>query len=232
MTRLFALALTACLLPLSAHAEDRRVMLTGFDTIRIDGPFRVAATTGKPSGATISGDSRAIDMVDVHVEGRVLIVAESSNDWGGWPGARHERATITVTSHDIREAAVRGGGSLTLDRAEGMDVQLGVIGSGAIDVADVQADSINGVVAGSGLLKLSGKAANARFANSGSGRIDATALTVQDLYATSDGTGASSFTAERSADVTALGVGDVRIEGDPACKIHGPGPVVCGEKRP
>ena len=226
MTR-FLIACLPLLLPLAAHAGERTVMVTGFDTIRVDGPFVVTATTGGPPGAKITGDARALDMVDIEMQGRTLIISESASDWGGYPGQRHERPTIAVSAHDIGEVAVRGGGAITLDRAEAMHVQLGVIGSGSVSVGDVRADTLDAVVAGSGSLTVSGRAANANFANSGSGSIDAAGLNVRDLNATSDGTGSNRFTAERTADITALGVGDVTVKGPAACKIRGPGPVRC-----
>lgn len=226
----FALFAAILVAPPLANASERKVMLTGFDTIRIDGAFRVVAVTGKPSGAIVTGGDLAIDQVSLSVEDKVLTVSASNSNWGGWPGERHERPVITVTTDKVREAAVRGGGSLALDKAEGMDVRLGVMGSGRIEVENVIADSLTGVVAGSGLLKLGGAAANARFTNSGSGAIDAGGLTVRDLAVTSDGTGSNHFTATRSADITAMGVGDVTIDGPAACTSRGPGPVRCDEK--
>ncbi len=39
--------------------RERSFMLTDFDRVRLDGPFRVEIVTGLPSGVVVTGDGRA-----------------------------------------------------------------------------------------------------------------------------------------------------------------------------
>ncbi|MBR0553302.1 head GIN domain-containing protein [Stakelama marina] len=221
------LAALLLLVPASAGARDRTIMLSTFDSIRVDGPFEVHLTTGSGSGATVSGDVRAIEAVDVHVEGRTLIVAPSLNQWGGWPGERHQPPVITATTPEVHAASVIGGGTLDLDMLTGQSVALTVTGSGRLNIGKVDADQLTAVLAGSGALALSGKVHQARFTNSGTGSIDAADLVVSDLTVSSDGPGQSDFHAERSANITATGLGSITVTGNASCTIRGPGPVHC-----
>ncbi|GAA4770315.1 hypothetical protein GCM10023219_16110 [Stakelama sediminis] len=230
MIRLFAALLL--LMPLAAHADSRNIMLTDFSSIRVDGPFRVTVATGLSQGAEVSGDQRAIDRVDVRVQGTTLIISASPNAWGGWPGKQHTPATIAVKARSIREAAVRGGGVLTIDSTDAQHVNLTVTGSGSMTVGAVHADNLAVTLVGSGSVRLAGEALQARFANSGTGRIDADGLDVHDLKVVSEGPGESRFHADRSADVTALGLGNITVSGGAACTVRGPGPVQCDHTQP
>lgn len=211
-----------------ASAEERRIMLTAFDSIRVEGPFEVEVNTGGSTGALVSGDRGAIDSVDIRVEDRVLVVSGSQNGWGGWPDARRQPARITATAPAIRRATVIGSSRVALDRLSGQIVGLSISGSGVIAVRDVRADELDAVVTGTGKLALQGSTARARFISNGVNSIDASGLSVRDLTVQSESAGEASFTASETATVTALGIGPVTVTGNAACTVSGPGPVRCG----
>ncbi|WNO54269.1 GIN domain-containing protein [Stakelama saccharophila] len=222
------LLILALLLPAAASARDRTVMLSGFDRVRVEGPFRVTVSTNESPGATVSGDPRAVDAVSVRAQGQTLIIGANANDWGGWPGEREALPVISVRTRILRGASVIGGGMVSVDRAEGHHVELAVTGAGKLQVDALSADDLVGIVAGSGTLQLAGSANRARFTNSGTGRIDADKLIVDDLTVYADGPGSSAFRAERSAEITTTGVGPVSVDGDASCTVRGSGPVHCG----
>ena len=57
--------------------EERRVLLTGFDRIRIDGPFEVRVVAGPPS-AVVTGDRRAVEALhDAARAGSEVLVVTS-----------------------------------------------------------------------------------------------------------------------------------------------------------
>lgn len=72
---MYRLALVPLLLlgTAAAPADERVVMVTGFDRLRIDGPFAVEVVPGAP-GVTLTGERAALDRVGVRVEAGTLIV--------------------------------------------------------------------------------------------------------------------------------------------------------------
>ncbi|WP_343517999.1 DUF2807 domain-containing protein [Sphingomonas sp.] len=209
--------------------EERRVLLTGFDRIRVDGPFAVHVVAGSPA-ATVSGDRRAVERVSVRNQGGVLVVSRNIQTSDGWSG-NEALATVTVAVPRLRTANINGGGKLEIDRIEGQRVELGVNGAGSLNVAQIAADQLVTTLTGTGLIKLgAGTARTARFMNYGAGSIDATGLAVNDLTVHSQSAGDASFTARFTAALSVLGTGAVRVAGNAACKIAGPGPASCGSK--
>ena len=58
----------------AATAADRNFGVSGFDRVRVDGDYKVTLTVGAPPSARARGSTRALDPVDIVVEGRTLIV--------------------------------------------------------------------------------------------------------------------------------------------------------------
>ncbi|WP_423605815.1 GIN domain-containing protein [Sphingomonas sp. MS122] len=209
--------------------EERRVLLTGFDRIRVDGPFAVHVVEGPPA-ATVSGDRRAVEGVSVRNQGGVLVVSRNIQTSEGWRGDA-ALAAVTVAVPRLRSANINGGGKLDIDRIEGQRVELGVNGAGSLSVARLAADQLVTTLTGTGLIRLGGGTArNARFMNYGAGSIDAAGVAVNDLTVHSQSAGDGSFTARFTASLSVLGTGAVRVEGNAACRIAGPGPASCAGK--
>jgi len=222
------LALIALATPVAAQSRDKTVMLTSFDRIRVEGPFDVTLTTGKGAGGVLSGDDRAIERVNLRVEGRTLIVGAGVDGWGGYPGEAIGQVTVRVTTPSLRSATVAGGGQLRVDRMRAQQIDLSVAGAGALSVAGVEADQVNATMNGSGAMTLAGKSGRARFVNSGTGAIDAAGLVARDLTVLSQGMGTGSFNALYTADISAMGLGGISVAGAAKCTVRGVGPVACG----
>lgn len=227
---------TALLIPLLLVAagfapapEERRVMLTGFDRIRIDGPFEVRVTAGSPA-ATVTGDRRAIDRVNIRSESGVLVISATTVTRDGWRD-KDGQALISVTVPRLRAANLNGGGRLEIADIAGQRVDLGVTGAGSLTVRHLAADQLAATLNGTGIVRLSGGTARtARFTSYGAGSIDAAGLTVNDLTVHAQSAGDSRFTARFTATVSALGTGSIRVEGNAACRLAGPGPASCAGK--
>ncbi|WP_315760656.1 head GIN domain-containing protein [Sphingomonas sp. Y38-1Y] len=222
---LIALVLT---LPSIAQAEERRVMVTSFERVRVEGPFVVEIRTGASQGAVARGDARALDGLDIRVEDRTLVVRASPNGWGGWPGDRSEAATIAVTTPRLTDLTLTGAGSARVDTMKGLEVAIALTGSGRIEVARVEADRLDAVIAGSGGLALAGAARTARLTSTGVGSIDAERLSVRDLTLQSESAGDTRAAASETARVLASGTGSVTVTGNAACMVGGSAPVKCG----
>lgn len=215
-------------LPGIARADERSIMVTGYDAVRVEGPFAVTVTTGGSARARIVGDARAVDTVDVRIEDRTLVVTLDASAWGGWPGETPARPVIEASTPVLRAITLTGGGRIAADRLEGQEVVVTLSGSGIIAVGDVVADQLRASVIGSGKVALAGEVNRARFTVNGPGSFDAADLRADDLGVVSESSSDSSFAAVYSADIQALGVGAVEVAGQPGCSVRGPGAVLCG----
>lgn len=224
----------AALLVLAAaapvHGAERRYSVTDFDKIQVDGPYQVSLTTGLSSGARAIGSQEAINRVSVEVQGRTLRIRPNRSAWGGFPGERIGTVTIEATTRDIRAGTVVGSGSLTIDKAKGLRLDLSVSGSGRLGAANVEADNLVIGLLGSGRIAVAGKAKQLRATVQGSGDFDGRALRADDAQINADTAGSVAVGVVRTARVTAAGPGEVDVIGSPACTLSGPaaGQVRCG----
>jgi len=226
MLRFALLALLA--IPTAAHADERKYMLSGFDRVRVEGSFDVVVTSGVSPGAIATGETRSLDLVNVRVEGRTLVVSPGVNAWGGYPGTPKPLPRIAVRATMLRSAAVIGGGRLTIDRMAGQRVDLSLSGAGSLVVGRAQADRLDATLIGTGSLTVGGSALRARFQSNGAGTIDAAALDARALTVNAQGSGDASFAARETAEIIAEGQGAVRVAGSPACTVRGSAAVICG----
>lgn len=214
-----------------ATAAERRFLVTDFDRVQIEGPFEVELTTGRPSAAVASGSSLALDRVSVDVQGRTLRVRPNRSAWGGYPGqVSGGPVRIAISTRDLAAAAVSGPGSLAIDRAKGLKVELNVTGSGTIAVAAIDADQLVVGLNGSGRIAMIGKAKTFRASIQGSGDLDGTAFRTEDADIVTETAGKVALTIIRAAKIRANGIGEVAIAGSPACTVTGlgGGNVRCG----
>lgn len=227
-----AAAPLALLLALSpAFGAERRQQVGSFERVRVSGPFEVTFTTGSPS-ARVIGDARAIEGVEVRVDGPTLTVRASPNGWGERPrGDPGRPIAVALSSPALSDALVLAGGRLRIDRVKGARLAVSVNGAGAIAVADAQVDRLDASLLGAGSVTLAGRARAANLRTSGSGRIDAGALEADALSVVLDGPGETAARARYSADVTNIGLGAVTVAGRPRCTVKAPagGLVRCGD---
>lgn len=229
MTRTLPLALLALAAAAPAAAAERTYSITDFDRVQVDGPYRVTLITGRSSAARAEGSAEALDHVSIDVQGGTLRVSRNRSAWGSYPGAGAGPVTVALTTRDLRNAAVVGSGSLDIDRAKGLRVDLSVSGSGRLNVAAVEADNLVVGLLGGGRITLAGRTKQLRATVQGSGDLAAAGLSADDAQIASDTAGNVAVSVARTAKVTATGAGDVEIVGSPTCTLEakGSGRVLC-----
>jgi len=224
------LLLTSAAAPVPQAAESTTVMLTGYERLRVDGPILVKVIDGQPPKAVITGDRRALDRVSVRNMGGQLVIGPRDQTFEGWSEASGA-VTVTVGARGLRGININGGGSVDVDRMGGQRVDLGVNGAGSLNIAQLDADQLAVTLTGTGAVRIKGGLTRtARFGSYGAGSIDATGMTVNDLIMQSQSAGDSRFTARYTAQIATLGTGSVRVTGNAACLISGPGPASCTGK--
>ncbi|HYD36378.1 MAG TPA: head GIN domain-containing protein [Allosphingosinicella sp.] len=233
MIRTLPLALLALAAALPAGAAERRHSVTDFDRVEVDGPYQVTLRTGLVAGARVEGSADAIERVSIDVQGNRLRIRRSQNAWGGYPGDKTGPVKVSLTTRELRAASVVGSGSLEVDRARGLRVDLSVSGSGRLAVAAVDTDNLVVGLIGGGRIALAGRTRQLKATVQGSGDLAAAGLRAEDARITADTAGTVTVAVARAVTLKASGPGDVEIIGAPSCTVEGEpsGNVICGKAR-
>ena len=186
-------------------------------------------------GAKASGDRQLIERISVAANGGTITIRLGSGGWG--EAFRSDAAAppvITLTTPRLTTISVSAGARVTVNRIAGQRIDLSVAGSSSLTAGQVEADQLTAALLGSGALTVGGRVKRARLTSDGTGTIDAKAMTVDDLVVQLNGLGETRATAQRTAQVTTMGLGQVTVEGGAACTVRAlaGGPVSCGTQRP
>ncbi len=215
----------------SAMAAERTFSVTDFESVRVIGPFKVTVDKARATTAKASGTPQSLDLIDLRVQNRVLVVQAKRNTSLNAPP---KPAVITITSgNPILSAHIIGAGSLTVNQLKGLKTMLSSQGNSSITANNIDSDVLNVTANGSGQITLLGKAKTLKVTGRGSPGVIASGLTVMDLTLDWRSSGTSSFTATRSAKGSIIGAGDVTVGGPADCTITamGNGTVVCQSKQ-
>jgi len=221
----------------STHAEDggatvsRNYQVGSFDQIEVAGPYQVQVRTGANPSVSASGPQKMIDHLIIEVrDGKLEIHPEQQKGWFHMGWNFHGHVAVTVTVPELHGASIAGSGGIKVDQVKGDRFEGSVAGSGDLDVAALDVQSLKLDIAGSGGVKAgSGKAQNANFGIAGSGDIDAKGVQVQTADVSIAGSGNVAANATGTAAVSIMGSGDVQLTGGAKCTISkaGSGNVTC-----
>lgn len=210
-------AVLLCTVAAPAPAAERRFTITGFERIRVEGPFAVTLTTNSAPFARAQGTASALDRVIVEMQGRTLVVRRDRNGWGGNSADAGEPVEIALGTHDLSSATVNGSGSLSIDRVRGLKFDLSVAGAGLAEIASAEVDQLRIGLAGSALGKMQGKALRLSASLEGASALQAADLDVKDATIAASGPASIDLTASDTAKILAQGTAVVRLRGRPAC---------------
>ncbi|MEO8548219.1 MAG: DUF2807 domain-containing protein [Sphingomicrobium sp.] len=218
-----ALALAAIAAAAPADAATRNFGVSGFDRIRVDGPYTVRLATGVAPFAVASGSSAALDAISLDVQGRTLVVRGNRSSWGGYPGEAKGPVEISIGTHELDAAWVNGSGSLAIDRLRGLSFDLSMEGSGSARVGSVAVDQFKIVISGTASAAIAGVAPRLTATVRGVSSLDASGLTVKDATISAQGPATVKATVTSTAKVDALGAALVDLAGKPACTVRAEG---------
>ncbi|MEO6581282.1 MAG: DUF2807 domain-containing protein [Sphingomicrobium sp.] len=216
------IALLACF-PAPADAATRNFGVSGFDRIRVDGPFKVRLATGVAPFATATGSGPALDAVSMQVTGRTLVIRGNRSSWGGYPGEAKGPVEISIGTHELTAAYVNGSGTLAIDKAKGLSFDLSVQGSGMASIASAAVDQLKISILGSAGVRIAGTAPLLNASLRGVASLDASALNVKDATITAQGPATVKATITGTAKIDVEGAAAVDLAGAPACTVKAAG---------
>jgi hypothetical protein len=207
----------------AATADDRVIGLTSFDNIQIEGDYIVEVTDGRRIFATASGERDALDMLEIEVRDRKLVIRRKQfGRWGSNDGTLTP-VTIKIATQGLKGATLTGGGSLTLRGIDSPSLLIALAGPGRLETENVTTDTLSASLTGAGTMRLAGETRDLSVSVNGSGRLDARDLAAASLTLASSGSAASSFTASRTAQLAAHGIGRIEVFGNAPCTVIGKG---------
>lgn len=216
------------LFAMPAAAATQPLVVTNFDSVRMEAPVALVVSTGGGVSARAEGDRDMLDRLDISVSGNQLTVRLRPL----LAGKRGSSGKLTVyaSTSQVRRLLLNGSGSVELDRMKVERGDVAVNGSGSVRIADVAADRLTVVQSGSGSAQLAGRAGMADLRLLGSGSLDAEGLRAGSAKVLADGSGSIILTANGDVQIEARGPSDVTIAGKAACKVNrsGNGSVSCG----
>ena len=223
-TFLPSLAVTALALSTPADAATRNFGVSGFDRIRVDGPFKVRLATGVAPFATASGGSpAALDSVTIDVQGRTLVVRSNRSSWSGYPGEAKGPVEISIGTHDLNAAWLNGSGSLAIDKAKRLSFELSVQGAGSASIGSVAVDQLKVAISGTASATIAGTAPKVTLIVRGISALDASGLETKDAIIGAQGSATVRANVSNSVKIDAQGPATIELAGKPACTVKSAG---------
>lgn len=218
-TFLILLAASAAVASPSA-AATRNFGITGFDKIRVEGPYKVRLTNGVAPFARATGGAAALDRVTVSVQGSTLVVQQDRSGWSGYPGQDVGPVEIEVGTHELGAAYLNGSGVLAIDKVKGLLFNLSVQGSGVVSIGQADIDQLTVAVGGSGGATLAGRAGKTTAIIRGMSSLDAAQLNSKDATIAVDGAGTVKAAVSNSAKIEGGGPATIALSGSPSCTVR------------
>jgi hypothetical protein len=215
---LFIAALATVAAP--AGAATRNFGITSFSKVRVDGPYKVRLATGVAPFATATGSPAALDRVAIDVQGDTLVIHNSLDSWGGYPGEDVGPVEISLGTHDLSGAWLNGSGTISIDKVKGLSFDLSVEGSAAGEIGQASVDQLNVSIVGTASARLAGQAAKMTAVIRGVSSLDAGALSAKDATLNADGAATIAANVSNSVSVGATGPATVRLTGSPSCTLR------------
>lgn len=223
MRTLFIAAAAFTALAAPATAATRNFGISSFDKVRVEGPFKVTLITGVAPYDRAIGSPAAIDRVAIEVRGTTLVVHNSLDSWGGYPGKDSGPVEISVGTHDLTAAWLNGSGMLDIDRVKGLSFGLSVQGSGAGEIHRVEVDQLTVSIGGTASAKLAGQVGKLTAVLRGTSSLEASDLAAKDATIGAEGTATIEASVSNSVTIDASGPATVQLTGRPSCTIRARG---------
>ena len=165
--------------------------MSGFDNIEIIGVYELSVKVGPDFSVKTSGSEKLVENMKVYIRGDTLIL---DND-------HHKKIK---NNHGVLA-------TITLPYLDGLDIR----GVGTGDISGVEADNFTLDVSGVGEMDIEGTCGSLRAEVSGVGDFSTGDLKCEDVKADLSGVGQFTVYASESADVSARGIGEVVVLGNP-----------------
>lgn len=200
---------------------------SGFNGVKSFGSFDVTLVPSDNRSVKVEADENLQQYIETYVDGNILEIKTKE----GYNLRPRHSIRITVFGPSFTVLETNGSGNIigqgSLNNDSGSNVNLGVHGSGNIEV-EMHAGRIKSEIAGSGNIKVTGTSNEFKGGIYGSGNIRAGNLQSRDCRVEIAGSGNAEVYATNKLEVNVMGSGEVKHRGNAQVntKITGSGSVV------
>jgi hypothetical protein len=226
-----AVSIILLLSPGVVQAKERKLLISSFQDIIIEGDLIVTVITGKSPSATASGDRNAIDSLRLSQSGNKLTLIQKNPGGSNATMANSAPLTITITNRALRDITIRGNGQLTVNaiRQSG-NSRIRLLGSGQVMIDSVAIGNMDVSISGNGMVAIArGAVRDARVSIDGSGSYNAPNTQHKKLTLAQNGGAETNAKVLDYADISNDGAGNVTITGKGKCNVSrkGSGSINC-----
>lgn len=187
----------------------QEIQLENINGVQLAFSGDIILTQGSPQKIVMEGQQNILDNIKREVNDGVWKVgfAKSVRDI--------KPVKIYITMSTLEVASVSGSGNITSTNTfqNLSDLEIGVSGSGGVDIS-VNAQDIEAGISGSGEIELKGSANALEVGISGSGDVNAVELRTAECDVAISGSGNAQINCTASLEAGISGSGDVRYKGD------------------
>ena len=167
---------------------------------------------GSVDSVTVETDDNLQALVETRVEDGMLRIRPAKRNLN----LRTRNLKIVVTARQIERLSLGGSGTIDADVLRGKRLDLDVGGSGKIQIARLEAETVSASVAGSGDLRADGGAVRELSVSiGGSGDVDLGKIAADSARVSIAGSGDATVWAKNDLRASIAGSGDVGYYGDP-----------------
>ena len=211
-------------------SSETRTITPEVSEIELSGPIEMTLRQGAIASMKVSGEKRFLENIDTTQSGKLLHIGTK-----GMLLHHRQPLQVIVTLPSIDKLSIRGSGDSTINGFSGdkVDVQLfgsgnvkfngrfkevsaSVFGSGDLEMNGGSSDKVEVALVGSGQMTVVGSSRLFKADQTGSGDLDAEHLAAEVTEVNLRGSGTSVVQANKSAEVTVRGSGDVSVIGNPS----------------
>ncbi len=185
---------------------------TGYTAVHSAGAFDVDISYGSSNSITIEADENLLPYIETEVNGNKLIIKNKK----GYSLNSKNKMKVSVSLTKMTAVQLSGSGNIKGSGAFSNDgeTEIGIAGSGDIDLSFGDIKSLEVKVSGSGNMHLKGKSTEKiNVGVSGSGNVEAYEVSANEVTARISGSGNVNVTASKSIDASISGSGNVSYRG-------------------
>lgn len=186
--------------------------ISNFTGLMVSGSVNVELSYGDPKSIIVEGDENILPYIETSVENGNLVIKTKDKV----SVRTKNKLLVHVTMKKIARLRMSGSGNITGsgDFSNDSKTEIGVSGSGSINLAMNSFNETKINISGSGNVTLKGKSTNNIDATiSGSGNIDCAEVSCNDVNAKVSGSGNIKVYANKSIDAKVSGSGNIYYKG-------------------
>lgn len=163
----------------------------------------------------ITGQENILKVLDTKVDNGNLVIEYKKRVW------RHNKVKIIVHVGNVQTIFLSGSGNITCQNAlSASNMDLKISGSGNINTAALNVQSLTAHISGSGNIKIpSGAVQTAKFSISGSGNINSEDAGCAAMDAKISGSGNITVNVSETLNASISGSGDIKYKGNPIVTV-------------